>query len=265
MAQDIVQYQMSDIEKMAKAVAASNLFGIKTFDQAMALMLIASAEGRHPVEAARDYNIISGRPAKTADAMLRDFLHSGGKVEWHSLSDEKADATFTHPQGGTVKIDWDMARAKKAGLGVKDMWVKYPRQMLRSRVISEGVRTVCPAATSGMYVPEEAQEFENKGEAMKNVTPAAVQEIFDSAKERSVDVELEELKQKAKDAALQGNAALTKFLQKISKPDRSKLIPFGTEFRKMAQEVEANNPEAFGDQLPPNMQEEILPVIMKPE
>jgi hypothetical protein len=37
-----------------------------------------------------------------------------------------------------------MARAQKAQLGGKDMWKKYPRQMLRSRVVSEGVRTVYP-------------------------------------------------------------------------------------------------------------------------
>lgn len=169
MVNELVQYTVPDIEKMATAIAKSALFGIKTPEQAFALMLIAQAEGRHPVEAARDYNIIQGRPAKTAEAMLRDFLSQGGKVEWHTLSDAKADATFSHPAGGSLRIDWDIARAKTAGLGGKDMWVKYPRQMLRSRVISEGVRSVCPAATSGMYVPEEVKDFDDK--PLKDVTP----------------------------------------------------------------------------------------------
>ncbi len=169
MANELTQYTVPDVEKMANAIAKSNLFGIKTPEQAFALMLIAQAEGRHPVEAARDYNIIQGRPAKTAEAMLRDFLSQGGKVEWHTLSDIKADATFSHPAGGSLRIDWDIARAKTAGLGGKDMWIKYPRQMLRSRVISEGVRSVCPAATSGMYVPEEVRDFDDK--PMKDVTP----------------------------------------------------------------------------------------------
>jgi hypothetical protein len=40
------------------------------------------------------------------------------------------------------------------------MWKKYPRQMLRSRVVSEGVRTVYPNATSGLYVPEEVRDFD---------------------------------------------------------------------------------------------------------
>lgn len=163
------QVVFNDIERMANAFAKSRLFGVQTPEQAIALMLVAQAEGRHPASAANDYNIIQGRPAKKADAMLRDFMSSGGKVEWHTLDDKAAIATFSHPSGGSVKISWDMERAKAAGLGAKEMWKKYPRQMLRSRTVSEGVRTVCPAATSGMYVPEEVTEFAPE----KNITPTA--------------------------------------------------------------------------------------------
>jgi hypothetical protein len=152
---------LQDMERLATAIAKSNLFGIKTPEQALVLMAIAQAEGRHPVEAARDYDIINGRPAKKAEAMLRDFILAGGKVAWHALTDELADATFTHPQTGEVRIDWDMKRAKTA-FGQKDMYAKFPRQMLRSRVVSEGVRTLWPLATSGMYEPGEAADIPAK-------------------------------------------------------------------------------------------------------
>jgi hypothetical protein len=92
--------------------------------------------------------------------MLARYLNSGGKVEWHEHTDSKVAATFSHPQGGTLKIDWDMERAKKAGLGGKDNWTKYPRQMLRARVISEGVRATNPAVAVGVYTVEETQDFE---------------------------------------------------------------------------------------------------------
>ena len=144
----------SDLERLANNIAKSGLFGIRTPDQAMALMMIAAAEGRHPALAARDYDIVNGRPTKKAEAMLRDFVQAGGKVQWHALNDNLADATFTHPQTGSVRIDWDMKRAQTA-FGKKDMYAKFPRQMLRSRVVSEGVRTLWPLATSGMYVEEE--------------------------------------------------------------------------------------------------------------
>jgi len=154
---------LQDMQTLAVAIAKSGLFGIRTPEQALVLMAIAQAEGRHAVEAARDYDIINNRPAKKAEAMLRDFIQAGGKVQWHSLTDELADATFTHPQTGEVRIDWDMKRAQTA-FGKKDMYTKFPRQMLRSRVVSEGVRTLWPLATSGMYVPEEQADIPAKDE-----------------------------------------------------------------------------------------------------
>lgn len=167
------------MERMAQSIAKSGLFGVKNADQALALMVVAHAEGKHPALIARDYDIIQGRPAKKSEAMLRDFHAAGGRVEWHELSDAKADATFTHPIGGTVRIDWDIDRAKRAGLVAKDggMYSKYPRAMLRSRCISEGVRATFPGATSGMYTPEEAVDIPE----IRDVTPARVDEAVQAA------------------------------------------------------------------------------------
>lgn len=154
---NIVPYQ--ELTCMAEAMAKSQLFGMKTPDQVIALMLVAQANGQHPAAAARDYDIIQNKPAKKAEAMLRDFIGAGGAVQWHQLTDEIADATFSHQAGGSVRIEWTMKRAATAGLAGKEMWKKWPRQMLRSRCISEGVRTVYPVATGGMYAPEEVQDM----------------------------------------------------------------------------------------------------------
>lgn len=160
MTQSTAVVPMADLERYAAAFSSSGLFGAKTKEQALSLLLLAHAEGVHPAIAMRDYDIINGRPAKKAEAMHRAFLAAGGKIEWHRLDDQIADATFSHPAGGTARITWDLARAKKAGIGGKDMYSKYTRQMLRSRVISEGCRTVYPASTGGLYVPEEVRHFE---------------------------------------------------------------------------------------------------------
>lgn len=167
---NLVPYQ--DMELMADAMARSKLFGMKSPDEVMALMLVAQANGQHPAAAARDYDIISGRPSKKAEAMLRDFIAAGGSIQWHRLDNDCAEATFSHPHGGTVRIDWDMRRAKEAGLGGKDMYRKFPRQMLRSRCISEGVRTIYPAATGGMYAPEEVQSMPAKDMGAAEVVDA---------------------------------------------------------------------------------------------
>ena len=151
----------SEMERMAVTVAKSKLFGIQQPEQALALMALCQAEGIHPMTAVRDYHIIQGRPSLKSETMLSRFLASGGKVEWHSLTDQKAEATFSHPNGGTIKLDWTIERAKQAGLAGKDIWKGYPRAMLRNRLISEGVRTVNPSIVQGVYTPEE----------MENLTP----------------------------------------------------------------------------------------------
>lgn len=153
-----VQMTIPEVERVALAIAKGGLFGSNDPNAVLTLCLLAQAEGQHPAVVFRDYHIIKGKPAKKADAMLRDFVTAGGRVEWHRLDNEAADATFSHAGGGTVRIDWTMERARQAGL-TTDMWRKYPRQMLRSRVISEGVRTVYPGATSGLYEVGEVSDI----------------------------------------------------------------------------------------------------------
>ena len=95
---------IESLERMAQAVSASKLFGITNPEQALALMLVAQAEGLHPATAARDYHIIQGRPSLKADAMLARYLASGGTVEWLEHTDAKVEAKFSHPAGGTLSI-----------------------------------------------------------------------------------------------------------------------------------------------------------------
>lgn len=152
---------VNDVWLMADKISKSNLFGMKKPEEAFALMMIAHAEGKHPAIAARDYDIINGRPAKKSEAMYRDYIASGGTVQWVERSDERAEAIFTHPcQQKPLSVSWDLERVRKAELSGKAMYSKYTRQMLSARVISEGVRATYPAATSGLHVPEEVAHFE---------------------------------------------------------------------------------------------------------
>ena len=150
---------VADIERMSMAVAKSGMFGVRTPEQAMSLMLIAQAEGLHPAIAARDYHVINGKPALKADAMLARFQTAGGRVEWLDFTDDKVSARFTHPQGGSVVVDWTLERAKRAGVSNNPTWSKFPRAMLKARVISEGVKTVYPGVAVGTYTVEEVRDM----------------------------------------------------------------------------------------------------------
>jgi len=169
---------ISDVEKMATAMAKSGLFGMKTPDQAFALMLLCQGEGMHPAIAVRDFHIIQGRPTLKADAMLARFQNAGGKVQWDVYTDAEVTGTFSHPQGGSLKLTWTFAQASKIGLTGKDNWKNYPRAMLRARCISEGIRTVYPGCVVGTYTAEEIEEIPKaKDMGMVEEVAAAVEEV----------------------------------------------------------------------------------------
>jgi hypothetical protein len=152
----------SDMERMAAAVAKSGLFGIKTPDQAIALMLVAQSEGRHPASVAAEFDIIQGRPALKSQAALARFQNAGGKIQWLVRNDHECTAEFSHPAGGTLQVSWTMERANAAGLTGKQTWKQYPTAMLSARTVAEGVRAVFPACLNGVYLAEEVQDFDSK-------------------------------------------------------------------------------------------------------
>lgn len=171
---NLVPFQ--DMTLMADSIAKSGLFGMKNVNEVLALMLVAQAEGLHPATAARDYHIIQGRPALKADAMLARFQQAGGKVDWTDYTDQVVTGIFTHPNGGTLKLSWSIEQATKAGLNKPGSgWSKYPRAMLRARVVSEGIRSVYPGCVIGTYTPEEVADFDDKPVKMKDITPQPVE------------------------------------------------------------------------------------------
>lgn len=179
---------MDQMQQMAVSLVKSKLFGFETPEQAMAIMLIAQAEGRSPALAARDYHVIKGRPALKADAMLARFQQEGGVVEWETYTDSKVSGRFSHTKSSPkpVLIEWTIDMAKKIGLASNPSWAKYPRAMLRARCISEGVRTVYPGIAVGIYTVEEAQDFEPRVE--RNITPTSgASERVDPSKASEID------------------------------------------------------------------------------
>jgi hypothetical protein len=150
---------MEELRAFADAAVKSRFYGFTTPDQMLPLMMIAQAQGRPFVSVVEEYSMIQGRPALKAEVMLSRFQRAGGHIKWTELSDTRCAAVFSHPQCDPVEIDWDMERARQAQL-TNPMWKKYPRNMLKARVISDGVRTAFPACLGGLYAIEEVQEFE---------------------------------------------------------------------------------------------------------
>lgn len=161
---------MQQLDEMAESIVRGGMFGCKDVHQAKSLLLLAQAEGVHPMTAVRDFHIINGKPSRKAESIMARFLSAGGKVVWISYTPTEVCGRFTHPQGGEVTVHWSIDRASKikAYNNKKKAWIPltesnpnyraYPAAMLRSRCISEGVRTVYPAAIGGVLSDVEAMD-----------------------------------------------------------------------------------------------------------
>ena len=176
MSNDVAKFNYMSMEQiaiLAESMNNSGVFGIKSKDMAFCYLMTCDAMGVHPALLHLKYHIMhDGKIAKKDSAVLADFLESGGKVEFTEFSDSECEGIFSHPKGATIPpIKWTLETAKKAGLLDKkdSVWLKYPRAMLKARVIAEGVRLCYPQALNGMYTQTEmqdiAEEKEVKGSA----------------------------------------------------------------------------------------------------
>lgn len=129
-------------------------------------------------------------------ALLREKLdqHPVYSCETEVINDEGCSVTFLK---NGVKIDkpgnpvvWTMARARKAELTDKDMYQKFPRNMLYANCIRDGVRFFCPGLLRGSSFEismenEENNSTENivRGQAKEEVEAEcrdAIQAALDS-------------------------------------------------------------------------------------
>lgn len=218
---------------LAKAFAQSGLFGVKTPEQALALMALCEAEGMHPAKAVQRYHIVQGRPAMKADTMLAEFQKAGGKVEWKEYTDTKVTGVFSHAAGGSVSVTWDMAQAAKAGLAGKDVWKFYPRSMMRSRCISEGVRTVFPGVVEGVYTPEEIESLPPDG-----AIESTARRLTEAPEYPTLS---DELRAEAEANAAKGMAAYQAWFKGITKEQRQALAPVHDQMKATAAAVEVED------------------------
>lgn len=83
-----------DMDKMAKYVAQSGMFGVTNPAQAICLFAIAQGEGISALAVLKKYHIIEGKPSMRADAMLAEFQKAGGGVIYHARTDSIVAATY---------------------------------------------------------------------------------------------------------------------------------------------------------------------------
>jgi len=171
-----------DTARLAKTLHASGLLGgkVKSAEQAFAIIVAGAELGLPPMLALRSVSLIDGKPIVAADVQLGAFKRAGGRATFRELSETRAVLWLRHPNGDEHVESFGLEEAKAAGLATKDNWRKFPKAMLRSRVITAALKSVGFEPTAGMYDPDEAQHFargdasgDERGDERGEATPAS--------------------------------------------------------------------------------------------
>lgn len=240
--------ELSIYQKMADPIAAIRALGeiidksgqFKCENPAQGQLLAWECLYRNmPAMAIREqYHMIFGQLSMRSDTMLANFNRLGGihrplvrtsseakieltakgakPVEFQILWDELQNEPFVYV-GKEDKIVEDLKNPEtRKALKIKPKYAT-PRsrmQMLWARVVSDGIRTICPEANKGFYTPEEVSDYaDNSGrivDAEFSVTPqqdvpasesqkAMIVAIWDDLK-FSPEVRLAQLRKRGSDA-----------------------------------------------------------------
>ncbi len=218
----IADNPITAIETLGAWMAKSRMLGVQTPDQGMVVAMTCLDQGITPLEFSRRHHIIEGRVADRADYMQATFQARGGRIDWETSTAEACRASFTHPelQPNGVTVEVTMAELIKAGVtagknGMKTNYKRHPRQMLRARVISEGVRMVDPSVNCGTYTPEEAADFEPRDtiEAVAELiaTPAEPEEAPEAPQPPQEGPETGEVQPEPREVSKRAAEAVARF------------------------------------------------------
>jgi hypothetical protein len=145
---------------------------IKTGPQFAAIVMTGRELGMAPMRAIRSFHMVKGKVVEDAASQLARFKSAGGRATFDHLDDVKAVLTLTHPNGDKHTETWTIDDAKKAGL-TGGLVGKFPRAMMRSRVITAGLKSLGWEGAVGAYDPSELVESHDEPAAIVEVLPPA--------------------------------------------------------------------------------------------
>jgi hypothetical protein len=130
------------------------------------IALECMARKQTPLQLAQTFHVFDGKLSMRADAILAEFNRLGGEhvivtrtaekaaieLQWRKKKtlfeltwDDVKNEPFVYGRDGQIKVNWATPRSRM--------------QLLWARVVSDGVRAVCPRVNSGRYTPEEIADF----------------------------------------------------------------------------------------------------------
>lgn len=157
------EFNFGDLLKLGEALVATGFLPehIKNGGQCAAIILTGRELGMEPMRAVRSLQMVKGKVIENADSQLARFKTDGGRAHFERLDEKAAVLFLRHPNGDEHTETFTLVDAERAGLtkpsykGEPSMFTKFPKPMLRSRVITAGLKSIGWEGGAGAYDPAE--------------------------------------------------------------------------------------------------------------
>lgn len=146
----------------------------KTAAQAVVKIMAGLELGLTPIFAMTNIILINGRVTLGA-SVVAALIKKSGKYDYNILKHDDNECLLEFLIDGKEigQSQFTMEHARLAGLTGKDVWKKFPRNMLFSRALTNGARWYAAEVFSGpIYTPEEIQSGDSYDESVIDITPA---------------------------------------------------------------------------------------------
>ncbi|HEV8573868.1 MAG TPA: hypothetical protein VGR43_04085 [Dehalococcoidia bacterium] len=149
---------MDQTLKTAELLARSGYFSdAKDAAQAFAKILAGQELGLGAFQALSSIHIVQGKPVLSA-TLIAALVKRSGRYNYRvrRMDETVCEIEFSECGESVGVSSFTMAEAKRAGLATKDIWQKYPSDMLFARAMSRGAKHYCADVFGGaIYTPDE--------------------------------------------------------------------------------------------------------------
>lgn len=170
---------MQAVRELGDALAAAQFLGCSNKEQGRIMAWECLVNRISPLSVTASYHIIHGKLSMKSDAMLARFNAAGGTHKIKSRTADLAEIEVTYNgETNVFSLSWDELKQEPTPYNGKEADIvanllkgaqpalkpKYatPRsrmQMMWARVVSDAIRAVFPQVNSGVYTPEETEDF----------------------------------------------------------------------------------------------------------
>lgn len=132
---------------------------INTTPKLMMVLQAGFEAGLKPIEAINSFYFVNGRLAMYGDTCISQVKRAGHKVQWLNCDAMEATCKITRGDNGdSLESTFTIEMAKERGMATKDVWKKYPENMLKFKAFHATAKFICPEALHGVPMKEELEE-----------------------------------------------------------------------------------------------------------